>query len=638
MKIIAECIPQDDLDCYYNHEWIAKQKSSKKVVSNFSILQDRIDEFFYEFIKTAKPNNDRVLNNLIRLRDSFYFRSDDSPEIKRLVNMAVIITDYQDLAICTKKFIENGINPFFGIDIVPNYREPSVYTLAINEPSLTLDDKSAYDKNSESLTDLQDVVQNFYDYMVNKWNYNGSDRQKFVKNIMILEIFFSQLVLESSQAINPNVIHNSMRFSEFLNNYDANDFYKIIFSEYMEPDYYISFSNKKFLEYFQKFLKENNNQNFQMLKDYLVFSIVKKYGFYTNNFLELQKIYPIKPDSKSFFINLFYETFGYYLEEIYEARNYNAAKIAGVKDMFHNMKIYCIELFKKTNTFTEPTKQAAIKKLQYLNIIVGKQNYPVNMLNMPDLGSDFFKNLRIIDNFYFKIMMSFPGRQFDRQVLSVNGDILSFIVNAYYDPMANSIFVPTSIMDDLFYSTKAPPIYNYGGLGCIIGHEIMHSFDNSGAKYDYRGFLKNWWTAEDYEKFNKDLLLVKNQYSQLRIEGRKLDPVLTVGENIADITGIKLSLRTYIWKYMPHISSINELTDTEKEYLKKFFERWAQILRTAYYNKSVIDSIETDAHPPSAIRISAPFAHFPEYYKIYGVDSSDFNYLSPQNRIQFLEN
>ena len=142
MKDIAECIPQDDLDCYYNIEWLSRQRSSKHIVNNFTIIQDKIDENFYNFINEAKNSDDPVLDNLIQLRESYYHRNDGSPSLKKLVNMVENINSVEDLAYCVRKFMEIRIFSFFGIDIMPNYKDPSVYTLSISEPLLTFDTKS----------------------------------------------------------------------------------------------------------------------------------------------------------------------------------------------------------------------------------------------------------------------------------------------------------------------------------------------------------------------------------------------------------------------------------------------------------------------------------------------------------------
>ena len=638
MEIIANCIPQDDLDCYYNHNWIKEQTPYKKIINNFTIIQDGINTQFYDFITNAQKGHNGVLDKLIILRDSYYHRDGSSKSLQYYVRLVQSINNITDLAIVIRHLMEYHIYTLFTIDILPNYKEPSIYTLNIGEPSLTFESKESYNKEKNNIFKMKNVLPKIYHYIREEWGYNISDENTFINNIIVIEILFSYLLLTQEESLNPHTIHNSMPYSKFLKIFDTpgNQFYKIIFQKYISPDNIVSFSNKNYLIFIKKFLSNISSNELNMVKDYLVYCIVKKYGFYTSMAPALSELPPISHTNKNFFVNLFYESFGFYLEQVYENKNADPEKFKGIKEMFSEMKLYCSSIFKNSNIFSKKTKAAAIKKLEYLEIIIGKQNYPINPKKLPMLTDDFFENLERINNFYFKNMVALVGKNINRKLLSVNNDIYSFTVNAYYDPMANTIYVPTSITHNIFYKTTASPIYNYGGLGCIIGHEIMHCFDNNGAHYDYKGHLKNWWSDDDYIKFNNELSKVEKHYSVLRINGKKINPSLSVGENIADIAGIKLSLRTYINKYLKKNSNFSK---EDKNHLKLFFARWAEILRTVYYNnKSVLDSIETDAHPPSIIRINAPFSHFSEYYEIFDVTPNNFNYLSPELRSKFLEN
>ena len=256
MKSIAECVPQDDLDCYYNREWLNNQKSNKRVVNNFTIIQDKIDNDFYDMITKAKRNNNYILDNLITLRDSYGHRNDASPVFRDLIKTVQKINNTLDLAKCVRKFMEIRIYPFFGIDIIPNYKDPSVYTLSISEPYLSFDAKSSYEKGSEDLSELETTLTKIYPFIKNKWGYHGSNQNLFVRNIIVLEILFSYLILTPLESSEPKVIHNSMSFQDFLTIYDTNDFYKIIFSGYLQPHNIISYSNRKFVAFFKNYLSQ----------------------------------------------------------------------------------------------------------------------------------------------------------------------------------------------------------------------------------------------------------------------------------------------------------------------------------------------------------------------------------------------
>ncbi len=274
-------------------------------------------------------------------------------------------------------------------------------------------------------------------------------------------------------------------------------------------------------------------------------------------------------------------------------------------------------------------------------MILNRRDFYVDLNKLPVMSTDFYKNLVALDNFYYNNLLSYVSKPVNRFALSLNNDIFSFNVNAYYDPISNILFIPTSMLNDVFVSEDKEMIINYGSLGAIIGHEIMHCFDNYGAMFDHNGHLKNWWSVKDYEYFNTELEKVKHHYSNLSVNRIRLDGELSVGENIADILGLKLSLKTYISNYIPnyipnYIESGQNSQNTNK-HLEKFFESWSNTLRSIDSNENLENSIKFEVHPPGIIRINAPFSHIKEYYDVYNVQKSHLNFLDPTFRTSIFD-
>ncbi len=139
-----ECIPQNDLDCYYNNKWISKNSYLyKKNISlnNFTITQHRIDEFFYNFIDKSEFSDSVIHNNMILFRNSYLTRSDKSciTHIEQLINTVIGIRMLDDLSQCVKLLNSIGIYTFFTFNVVSNYKFPDVYVIGIGDPILTLE-------------------------------------------------------------------------------------------------------------------------------------------------------------------------------------------------------------------------------------------------------------------------------------------------------------------------------------------------------------------------------------------------------------------------------------------------------------------------------------------------------------------
>lgn len=636
-----ECIPQNNMDCYYNNKWKQTHKLSNNdpSLNNFTMIQDKIDDEMYQFIIDTKYGSDKILNNLIKLRESYFNRDDKSAKIIKLVNHIKNITNITELANVIYAMNNLNIPTFFTMTVMPHFKKPDIYVIALGEIPLLMGSMETYNNQiSIFMKNYVDILENIYQLVNEKWNYNVSEIIKFVHNIIVFESVFSKANLSFENSINPLVTHNSMTYIDFLKRFDTNNFWKIIFGKYISNDLYIFYENEFSLNMIKNYLQDMMNDDLQMMKDYLVFCLAKKFGPYTSIADSFNTILISPPNEKEILVQIFYDTFGYYLQSLYESKYSDPKKNTAVYEMFNNMKTYCVDIFEKTNIFTNDTKNEALKKLKALDMVIGKQCYAIDLMDMPDLGNDFYENLLVINFFYFRKMAELIGKNKNRYYLSIGNDLYSFMVNAYYDPISNIIYVPTSIIDDIFFKLDNDPIYNYGSLGSIIGHELMHCFDNTGALYDYNGHLNNWWISTDYEKFNNEVIKIKNHYSNISLNGNKLNAEVSASENIADITGLKLSLRTYIKKYMPSIN-VNHLNYNinEKEHLKKFFESWTKTLRTIDSDDVIKHQIKSDVHAPSIVRVNAPFSHIDEYYNVYDVKPNHLNYLEPKLRSKFLD-
>jgi putative endopeptidase len=627
-----KCTPQDDLDCYYNREWkqyIGKIKY-RLPVDNFVIIKNMIDEEMYQLIMNAKFGTNQTINNLVMLRESYFNRKQYSEHLKVLIEMIKSINNISGLANIIRLLNSINIQVLFDIHVVPHYREPDVYTILIGEFPLTFE-KEYYEDIEKNIDKYADLLGHIYNFVTKEWKYSGSNRKDFINNIIKMELLFSESNLSIEESIKPKVINNSSTYDEFVKTYDAHGFWKTILNNLVNGNMYISYVNKVFLVFLRKFLRASQHYSFTMIHDYLIYCLIKKYGYLTNieGYL-MDKLYG-QIDRKKIFLELFYNTFGYYLESIYEVKHSNIDKNQCICEMFTKMKEYCIDIFNKSNFFRHSTKLGAIKKLNTLDIVIGKQDHMIKNVEVSDLGDDIYQNLMKIDYYYYHKMIEVIGKRVNKRCMSVNHDIFSFQLNAYYDSLTNMIYVPTSITHDFFLMIDRDPIYNYGSLGSIIGHEMMHCFDNQGAQYDHLGHLQNWWAPEDYQTFYHEIKKINEHYSYLISDNTKAN--LMISENMADITGLKLSLRTYIKLYMPY-TNIKQLSSAEKEHLKKFFKSWAKTLRRSD-NKDSDD--DNDLHAPNDIRINAPFSHIDEYYQIYDVKPEHRNYLPPHLRTRFMD-
>ncbi|MFN9718825.1 MAG: M13-type metalloendopeptidase [Planctomycetota bacterium] len=204
-------------------------------------------------------------------------------------------------------------------------------------------------------------------------------------------------------------------------------------------------------------------------------------------------------------------------------------------------------------------------------------------------------------------------------------------VNAYYNPSMNEIVFPAAILQPPFFDANADDAANYGGIGAVIGHEISHGFDDEGSKYDGDGNLTNWWTDADRKAFEELTGKLVAQYEGYEpLPGKKLNGQLTLGENIADLSGMAIAYKAYI---MSLGGQKGEVIDGYTA-SQRFFLGWSQIWRRKYREQEMVKRLLTDPHSPSAYRANGPVTNLDEFYEAFDIKPGDKLYKPKEQRIQ----
>ena len=193
-------------------------------------------------------------------------------------------------------------------------------------------------------------------------------------------------------------------------------------------------------------------------------------------------------------------------------------------------------------------------------------------------------------------------------------------VNACYDPQGNCFNITAAILNPPFYDPEADDATNLGGIGTVIGHEISHAFDDNGMKYDADGaFRPDWMPQADIDAFKVKQECTIDYYSKFRVlDTYAVRGRLTLGENLADISGVQCAL------------SIAKTPDKQK----LVFENYANIWKELSLDSDAKDQISTDVHSPGPVRVNAVVACFDEFYDIYDVQEGDKLYVAPADRIR----
>jgi putative endopeptidase len=275
------------------------------------------------------------------------------------------------------------------------------------------------------------------------------------------------------------------------------------------------------------------------------------------------------------------------------------------------------------------TKQKAQEKLAKFTTKIGYppkwRDYSALQIARDDLAGNVIR----ARSFEYNRNLNKLGNPIDRDEWTMTPQT----VNAYYNPEMNEIVFPAAILQPPFFNPKADDAVNYGGIGAVIGHEISHGFDDQGSQYDGYGNLLSapgWFTKEDLDKFKAKTHALVEQYAAYEpVPGFHVNGELTLGENIADNSGIAIAYKAYKLSLGDkHAPVIDGLSGDQR-----FYAGWAQVWRGKTRTNAIVVGLKTDPHSPEAIRGTVPEMNQAPFYDAFAVKEGDKMYLPPEKRV-----
>ena len=262
------------------------------------------------------------------------------------------------------------------------------------------------------------------------------------------------------------------------------------------------------------------------------------------------------------------------------------------------------------------TKEQAIVKLKGIEDKIGYPSHWRDYSNVKIVRDSYLSNVGQASSAEFERWVAKIGKPVDRSEWTMTPPT----INAYYDPQLNTINFPAGILQPPFFDPSKDDAVNFGAIGMVIGHEIIHGFDDEGRKFDAKGNLRDWWTADDAKKYDERGKCISDEYTQEVPDagaGVKQNGLLTQGEDTADNGGIRLALAALEADLKQQGKSLDDKGDDGWTYRQRFFlsnaYSWCANVRPQIARLIVT----SDPHSLPVFRIDNVMSNMPEFEQAF---------------------
>ena len=352
----------------------------------------------------------------------------------------------------------------------------------------------------------------------------------------------------------------------------------------------------------------------------------KIYYDFFNNFIRGQEvmfpndIYPIFGMSA---------TFNTLISVLYLAKNKNQVIIDYVNNMAHDLKTVFTRIIRRNKWMLPSTKKAALKKLETMELMVGHPPVLLNDVLLNYDEHDAWGNMVLVSDYRTKIFMKLDGQPvfniptFDWNLFKMTAK-QCYVVNCFYLATENRIYIPMGYLQEPFVDLGERGIeYNLAHVGYALAHELSHSLDTTGGRFDYKGNMKSWWSPADHKIFDKKVKDIVTQYETFAARDNiTFDAEVGTGEDMADISGLAICVE-YLRDFHDYVKTIIPM---RKLSFERFFAQIAIQGRQKVNKQALASELKINPHPLEEYRVNCGLARLKLFQSMYNVKKGDNMY------------
>jgi putative endopeptidase len=634
--------PGDDFYEFANGNWLRNNPvpETESHWSSFSVLNEVNTKMLYSLLIKVSENPNWKTGSVQQKVSDYFISAMDTAQVNKLGIKAIepylkkidAISNTNDVITQIALLHQIGADPLFGFFVMQDAKISTQYIPYISQDGLGLPDRDYYLKDDEKSVQLRNEYQKHIIKIFELARHYPESAETFGKQAYNIELDLAKSSMSRVELRDIEKQYNKIKLDSLKKlapNIAWDNYFKAIG---------VQTPLKEVIVMQPEFIKKANSLfkslSLQQWRSYLKWHLLKHTATKLHPDMEqeyfkffgtaLTGAKEMKPRWKRV-INIMNETIGEAVGYLYVENHFQPEAKEKINKMVDGIFDAFAVRLQNLEWMSNETKEKAFEKLKNINrklaypdkwkdystLTINKENYAENFLR-----SKAFEHKRMIQKI---------GKPIDRDEWGMSPQT----VNAYYNPLMNEIVFPAAIMMPPFFDFEADDAVNYGAIGAVIGHELIHGFDDMGSKFDANGNMNNWWTEEDKRKFETKTKVLVEQFNKFEADKDLfVNGELTLGENIADLGGLAVAYDAYKnsqkGKKDIFIDGFNGN--------QRFFIAWAQVwkdnMRPEFLRKLVL----TDPHSPGKYRVLGPLSNIESFYQAFKVTEANKMYRNPQSR------
>jgi putative endopeptidase len=632
--------PQDDFYHYANGGWLKRVSIPKSETRwgpfvQLRFLSDKrvkeiLDELLQEkHVKNGSPEQmirDFYRSGLDMKRRTSLGARPLEPFLKRISSLSTVV-ELQDLIADLHRI---GVGPLFGAGIDQDSKDTTKYILHFFQDGLGLPDRDYYFDSDAESTRVRDAYVPHVEAMFRLLKNTPEEAKVKAQTVMKIETALAKEQMNKVDRREVEKTYHKLSTAKLQKLSPAIDWKRYLARVSAGPANTFIVMQPKYFTAISRLVQEIPLNDWKVYLEWNVLSdfagmlsgpfVRQNFAFYGTTLTGTKHMKPLWRRA----LGATNGALGELIGRIYVKKYFTAYAKKKMNELVDDLFAVYRERIQELDWMSPATKKKALVKLSAMNRKIGYPDKWKSYAGLKILPDDFVGNALRTNEFEHKRQMKKLHGPIDRSEWFMYPQT----VNAYNAPNMNEIAFPAGILQPPLFEPDGDDAINYGSMGMVIAHEISHGFDDEGSKFDEKGNLKNWWTADDKKRFKKKSALLVRQFNGYEIVGVKVNGKLTLGENIADLGGTAIAYAAYKRALLRKPSGIRHGFTPEQRFFfgVALFER--ENVRPEFEKMATL----TDPHSPGVFRINGAFANLPEFYEAFDVKPGDKLYRAPKDR------